>query len=350
VILAEATVRLPSVAVAGVVAAATVILTGVVRRVAIAWAVLDVPNERSLHRVPTPRAGGLAIAIVVLGVVLWLGWRGDLGPRAVIGLIGGASLVAAVGWVDDLRSLPNSVRAIAQVAAGGWFLAWTGGLDTLRIGDQSASLGAVGTVFALIAIVWSINLYNFMDGIDGIAGGQAVVAAGFAAVLLAGVLPGLSLLSAAIGGASLGFLAWNWAPARIFMGDVGSGLLGFLFATLAVLSERGGGPPLVSWVLFGGVFIFDATVTLVRRIVTGERWYAAHKSHAYQRAVQSGWSHARVSTGVIVLSAGLGLSGVAVAWRAELLLPCLGGALTLLTVCYLWIEKRMPMRPQSSSR
>lgn len=335
----------------GVLAAvATAALTGLVRRVAIARSVLDLPNERSLHRVPTPRAGGLAIAIVVLGVTLWLGVRAELPWRTVIGLIGGSTLVAAVGWVDDLRSLPNSVRAIAQVTAAAWFLAWTGGLDTLRVGNDPVSVGAVGTTLALVGLVWSINLYNFMDGIDGIAGGQAVVAAGFAAVLLAEVMPGLSLLSATIGGASLGFLVWNWSPARIFMGDVGSGLLGFLFAALALLSERGGGPPLISWVLFGGVFIFDATVTLVRRMATGERWYAAHKSHAYQRAVRSGWSHAQVSSGVIALSSVLGLLGVAVARRAELILPCVGGALTLLTACYLWIEKRLPMRPESASR
>jgi len=336
--------------VTGGTALAGVVLTGIVRRLVLQHAVLDVPNERSLHRVPTPRAGGLAIAIVVLGVVLWLGWRGDLSPRAVIGLIGGASLVVLVGWWDDIRSLPSSLRAIAQVTAAAWFLAWTGGIDNLRAGDYAVSLGTAGFLVALVGLVWSINLYNFMDGIDGVAGGQAVVAAGFSAVLLAGVSPGLSLLSAAIGGASLGFLAWNWAPARIFMGDVGSGLLGFLFAALALLSEKGGGPPIVSWLLFGGVFIFDATVTLIRRIVEGERWYAAHKSHAYQRAVQSGWSHARVSTGVMILSAVLSLLGVAAARRAELLLPCLGGALTLLTFCYLWIEKRMPMRSQRSSR
>ena len=163
-------------------------------------------------------------------------------------------------------------------------------------------------------------------------------------------MPGLSLLSAALGGASLGFLLWNWAPARIFMGDVGSGLLGFLFAALALLSERGGGPPLMSWLLFGGVFIFDATVTLVRRMAMGERWYAAHRSHAYQRAVQSGWSHAQVSCGVMALSVVLGLLGAAVARRAELVLPCVGTALTLLTVCYLWIEKRLPMRRESGNR
>lgn len=326
------------------------VLTSLVRRQAVATAVLDFPNERSLHQVPTARGGGIALAVVVLGVLAWLGWSGLLPAAQVVGLAGGASLVALVGWVDDVRSLPSHIRAIAQTVAAGWFLWWTGGMETLVIGGRTLALGPAGTALALVAIVWSINLYNFMDGIDGIAGGQAVVAGGFAAVLLAGVAPGLSLLSAAIAGASLGFLAWNWSPARIFMGDVGSGLLGFLFAALALLSERGGGAPLLSWLLFGGVFIFDATVTLVRRIARGERWYAAHRNHAYQRAVRSGWSHARVSSGVIGLSAVLCLLGVTVAGHPDLLLPCVGGALALLSICYLWIEKRLPMRPEPANR
>jgi Fuc2NAc and GlcNAc transferase len=324
-------------------ALAGVVLTGIARRLAVRHAVLDIPNERSLHRDPIPRAGGVALAIVALSVVLWLGWRGDLSGRVVVGLAGGSFLVALVGWVDDVRNLPNSLRAVAQFAAAAWFLGWAGGLDSLRLGVQFLPLGGAATAVALVGIVWSINLYNFMDGIDGIAGGQAVVAATLATVLLADVAPSLGLVTAAIAGASIGFLVWNWSPARIFMGDVGSGLLGFLFAALALLSERSGGPPLVSWALLGGVFIFDATITLLRRIAHGERWYAAHRSHAYQRAVQSGWSHARVAAGAMVLAGVLGLLGALVALRPELLLPVGGLGLGLLSACYWWIEKRMPM-------
>jgi Fuc2NAc and GlcNAc transferase len=329
-------------AVCAAIASAT--LTAGARRLAVDRSVLDVPNERSLHLSPTPRAGGVAIAAVVLVVLAWLGWHDLLEAAVVAGLAGGVVVVTTVGWMDDLRSLPSGVRALAQLAAAAWFLWWAGGMGTLALGERTVALGPAGTALALIAIVWSINLYNFMDGIDGIAGGQAVVAGGVGAGLLAGAAPGLSFLSAAIAGASLGFLVWNWSPARIFMGDAGSGLLGFLFAALALLSERGGGPPLVSWLLFGGAFIFDATVTLIRRIVKGERWYAAHKSHAYQRAVQSGWSHAQVSSGVVALSAVLCLLGLVVARRPDLMLLCVGGGVALLLACYLWIERRLPMR------
>jgi Fuc2NAc and GlcNAc transferase len=330
-------------------AVAAALMTAGARRLAIKRAILDVPSERSLHGSPTPTAGGVSVAVVVALALAWLGWSRLLDATVVAGLAGGAVVVATIGWIDDLKSLPSTARAVAQTMAAAWFLWWTGGVDALRLGQRTIELGAAGSVLALLGMTWSINLYNFMDGIDGIAGGQAVVAAAFGATFFAGVAPGLSLLSAAIAGSSLGFLAWNWSPARIFMGDVGSGLLGFLFAALALLSERGGGAPLLSWVLLGGVFIFDATVTLVRRMAKGERWYAAHKRHAYQRAVRSGWSHARVSSGVIALSAVLGLLGVTVARHPDLLLPCVGGALALLTTCYLWIEKRLPMRPEPAN-
>jgi Fuc2NAc and GlcNAc transferase len=147
----------------------------------------------------------------------------------------------------------------------------------------------------------------------------------------------------AIAAASGGFLAWNWAPAKIFMGDVGSGLLGFLFGTLAVASERAGGVPLLLWVLLLGVFVFDATVTLLRRVVRGERWYDAHRSHAYQRAVRAGWTHARVSSAVLLLTAVLGGLAAAASRRPGLALPGFLAGMALLAVVYLFVERRNPM-------
>ncbi len=343
-ILAEPPAGVPSPVLLGGVAAVVVgLLTGVVRRLTLARAVLDVPNERSLHTSPTPRGGGVAVAVVVLAVIGWLGLRALLPGRVVIGLAGGAIIVALVGWIDDVRSLPNRVRAGAQAVAAIWFLYWIGGVTSLRMGEALIPLGIGGSILALVGIVWSINLYNFMDGIDGLAGGQAVVAATIATILLADRDPGLALTSAAIAGAAIGFLAWNWAPARIFLGDTGSGLLGFLFAALAILSERSAGPSAVSWVLLGAVFVFDATVTLVRRMMRGERWYAAHKSHAYQRAVRSGFSHARVTGGAILLSGVTGALAAALLGRPDLMWPICLAAVVLLTAVYLWIERRMPM-------
>jgi Fuc2NAc and GlcNAc transferase len=325
-------------------------LTGVTRRIAVARAILDLPNERSLHQQPIPRAGGVSIAGTVTGALLFLGWGGLLAGDEVLGLLGAALLVAVVGWIDDLRSLPTRLRASVHALAGIWFLAWTGGFHAIRIGDETIQLGLAGDGLALVGIVWSVNLYNFMDGVDGIAGGQGVIAAGLGALLLVPAQPGLGLLAAALSGACLGFLVWNWSPARIFMGDVGSGLLGFLFAALALLSERNGGPTLLVWAFFGGVFIFDATVTLLRRAMRGERWWAAHRSHAYQRAVQSGWGHARVASGIIGLAAAMGALGIVVARIPELLPWCAGAALVVLIAFYLAIERRFPMaRSRDSS-
>lgn len=327
----------------------SVVLTWLVRRAALSRSLLDIPNARSSHTTPTPRGGGLAIAVIVLGTALVAGRFGWIESTDALGLVGGGLLIATIGWIDDVRGLPSGVRAGAQALAAAWFLWWTGGMATLMVGGHLFTLGWPGNLLALLAIVWSTNLYNFMDGIDGLAGGQARVAASAATLLLAESVPELSLVTASIAGASLGFLMWNWSPARIFMGDVGSGLLGFLFAALALLSERGGGPPAVVWVLFGGVFFFDATVTLLRRTARGERWYAAHKSHAYQRLVQSGWSHAQASTGAIILTGVLCGFGALTARRPGWMWPAVGMGLLALSFAYLWIERRMPMRRPGSA-
>jgi Fuc2NAc and GlcNAc transferase len=199
-------------------------------------------------------------------------------------------------------------------------------------------------VLAVVGCVWMVCLFNFMDGIDGISGTEATTAGlwGGALLWLAGSHE-LAVLSLMVGAAAAGFLVWNWAPARIFMGDVGSCLLGFCFAIVALSSERAGAVPLLVWMILLGVFVFDATVTLLRRVVRRERWHEAHRSHAYQRAVQSGWSHRQVSGGVAVTNLALGALATA-GWRWPELLPlCVLAALVLLTAIYVWVERRAPM-------
>lgn len=156
------------------------------------------------------------------------------------------------------------------------------------------------------------------------------------------------MVSLLIAAASAGFLIWNWAPAQIFMGDVGSGLLGFLFGVLAITSENTGSLSLTVWVLLLAVFIVDATLTLLRRVAHGERWYAAHKSHAYQRLVLSGLSHQWVSGSVIGINLALsGLAVIAVKYSALApLLLVLGCA--VLTSIYIAVERRNPMSGASS--
>jgi Fuc2NAc and GlcNAc transferase len=194
-----------------------------------------------------------------------------------------------------------------------------------------------------------INLYNFMDGIDGLAGGQAVLVGLVAAAVSwnAGV-PSLAAIALLIAAAAAGFLAWNWAPAKIFLGDVGSGFLGFVFAVIALASELRGTTPLLLWLLLLGVFVFDATLTLTRRVFHGDRWYDAHRSHAYQRAVQAGYSHQQVTTACLTLTALLG----ALAWfgteQGAWQPAVLGIGIVLLFVAYLSVERMRPMYPAST--
>lgn len=334
---------------AAVLAAAA--LTGLIRRYALARALLDVPNHRSSHTVPTPRGGGLAIAAVTLGGIGALGVAGTVPAPAALALVGGGALVAGIGWLDDHSHVPARWRSLVHAAAAAWALYWAGGLPSLSLGGARLELGVAGTLLAVVGIVWLTNLYNFMDGIDGIAGGEALTAGGAGgAMLWAAGAPGLGAAAFLVAAASAGFLVWNWPPARIFMGDVGSGLLGFLFAVLAVFSERAGAVPLLAWAVLLGVFLFDATVTLVRRVLRGERFFDAHRLHAYQRAVQSGWSHARVSGAVLLINLLLAALAAA-AWRQPRMLPAaLAAGVALLAAMQLWVERRRPMWPAAEPR
>ncbi len=328
-------------------AALSGLATGVVRRYALERRLLDHPNERSSHERPTPRGGGLALAGVVLGGVALAGMLGWVPAAVSVAVTGGGLVVAGIGLVDDHRPQPVGLRAALHLLAAVWAVAWLGGLPDLRIGLHSVHLGWSGSVVAVLGIAWAINLYNFMDGIDGLAAGQAVVAAGLGgAFLLAEGPDGLALVALLACGASLGFLPWNWPPARIFMGDVGSGLLGFVFGSLALASERAGSLPLIGWILLLGTFVFDASVTLARRMLSGARWYEAHRTHGYQRAVQSGWSHRRV-TGVLLILATV-LGGLAwLAWRRPAWsLAAMMLAVVLLGAGYLALERRRPMAPR----
>jgi Fuc2NAc and GlcNAc transferase len=318
-------------------------LTGMVRGRMLARGRLDMPNERSSHAVPTPRGGGLAIAAVVLGGMTLAAFRGWLPLDVTMALVGGGLLIAAIGWLDDWFNLNAWPRLLVHAIAAVWALAWLGGMPRLQVGAGTVGLGLFGSVLAVLGIVWATNFYNFMDGIDGIAGVQAVAAgiAGGVLLMLAGA-PDLAGAAVLVGAASAGFLVWNWAPARIFMGDVGSGLLGFLFAVLAVASENRGAVPLLAWTLLLGVFVVDATLTLLRRALEGEPVFAAHRKHAYQRAVQAGMSHARVSTLVLVLNVALAPLALLALRLPDYLLAITGagiGALVLMQIGVLtWAE------------
>ncbi len=287
--------------------AASVALVGAVRRYALAAAVLDRPGERSMHSVPTPRGGGLAIVAAVLAVTIALALAGALAGGDALGILGAVAAVAAIGWLDDRRSLPRAPRLLVQGLAALWLLAWIGVPSRLVLGDVAVPLGPFAWPLGVLAIVWLVNLYNFMDGIDGIAGLEGLaVAAGAAVLFAAGGQPGWALLCVAVAASCAGFLAWNWAPARIFMGDAGSYALGCTFAACALAGERGGAAPAAAWLLLLGVFVVDATLTLAMRAAAGTRFWVPHRDHAYQRLARIGAGHARTAAGAGLLTAIVG--------------------------------------------
>jgi Fuc2NAc and GlcNAc transferase len=283
---------------------ATWALTGALRRYAIRQSVMDVPNERSSHDVPTPRGGGLSVAVVVTLVLVLMFLSGSIQREVLIALGGGGGLVAAIGFWDDHTDLSKALRLTAQFGAGIWAVMWLGGAPEIPLGSHAVQLGLFGHVLGVVSIVWMINLFNFMDGIDAIASVEAItVSIGAGVILLAaGNIP-LTYALLALAAATTGFLIWNWPPARIFMGDGGSSYIGFALAAAAVATSHAGGINLWSWLILFGVFVVDATVTLVVRMKRREPWYEAHRTHAYQHAARTLGSHLPVSlsTGAINL-------------------------------------------------
>ena len=261
---------------------------GVVRWYAIRRDVLDHPNARSSHARPTPRGGGLGLLIAV---GLALGLLTVPLPRAMWVALAGVACVAGVGWWDDHGGLSVRLRLAVHVIAG-----------LLMIPLVLLGYSGAPWLLALLAAGWvlitvsSINVVNFIDGIDGMIGAQALVFG--ASCWWLGASAGASAsagVGAALAGAALGFLVWNWAPARIFLGDVGSGALGVLFVAAGLLlAAEGGLDPVLALLPLAPIFL-DATVTLVRRARRGERLTESHRSHLYQRLANGGWGHARVS-------------------------------------------------------
>lgn len=283
-------------------------LTAVLRKRALS---IDVPNSRSSHIVPTPRGGGLAAVLATTVMLVVLAARGTVAPDLFWAVTVGGLAVAAVGLMDDRQALSPKVRFVVHVGAAIWALAWLGGLPPLQLGDRVIELGWGGYVLGVLGIVWTLNLFNFMDGIDGIAGSEAVFVAlaGCMLQFSAAGSGGAVAVGLVFAGACAGFLVWNWPPAKIFMGDVGSGYMGYLIAVLALAFARDNPVALLVWVILGGAFFMDATITLARRWSRRERVYEAHRTHAYQRLALRWQSHRCVTLLTI---------GINVLW----LLPC----------------------------
>jgi Fuc2NAc and GlcNAc transferase len=286
-------------------------LTGLVRRLAISHGVLDIPNERSSHDAPTPRAGGISIVLVSTAGLSVLKVLGAIDFASFMALAPGGLAVAIVGFIDDRRPLQPRLRLVVHFAAALWAMFWLGGVPPLAFGEELVTLGWAGYALGTLLIVWGLNLFNFMDGIDGLAASEAVFIAWAAvalAVLDAGTHanPGVALV---FGAACAGFLVWNWPKAKIFMGDVGSGYIGYFLVVLALAGARGSPVALFVCLILGGIFFVDATLTLLRRLARRERVQQAHRSHAYQWLARRWHSHKRVTLAVALIN---------VVW----LLPC----------------------------
>ena len=271
------------------------LLTWVVKFLLIKKNIIDIPNERSSHTNPTPRGGGIAIVITWFMGLLYLFIYKQIQSDLFFALLSGLILVF-VGILDDIYDLKPVIRMIAQILSAALALYFIGGVKTLDLGFATVKSIWLLSFLAIIGIVWFINLFNFLDGIDGYAGMEAVFIS-LALYFFTSQNYYLILVAAV-----LGFLIWNWQPAKIFMGDVGSTLLGFNFGILAIYEQNKNYISIIVFLIISSLFWFDATYTLFRRWKNKEQLSKAHKKHAYQRIVQAGFSHQKTVLFAILIN------------------------------------------------
>ena len=280
-------------------------LTHVLRRYALHKSLLDIPNGRSSHTIPTPRGGGVAIVISYLVALVWMLFAGLIGRDPFLAMFGAGALIAALGFLDDHGHIAARWRLLGHFFAAAWALFWLGGLPAINVFGMTLAPGLIVNVLAAFYLVWLLNLYNFMDGIDGIASVEAIcVCVGAAIIYALSGVASLVWLPVLLACAVAGFLFWNFPPAKIFMGDAGSGFLGIMLGCLSLQGAWISSQFLWVWLILLGVFIVDATVTLIRRLVRGDKVYEAHRSHAYQFASRRFGKHLPVTSAVGVINLG----------------------------------------------
>ncbi|PPB99741.1 glycosyltransferase family 4 protein [Acinetobacter pittii] len=277
--------------------------TYLMRAYALKKNIIDNPNERSSHSVPTPRGGGVAVVCSYLISLGFLIYTGQLDITIGFTLIGAGSVVALLGFLDDHGHINSMLRLVIHflIAIGAVF--FLGGFSDVTLFNGSLHLGWFANIIAILFLVWLLNLYNFMDGINGIASVEAIttlLSLAFIYLLLDAQLSSelLFILAACV----LGFVLWNFPKARIFMGDAGSGFLGLILGILALISLKTDPALFCAWLICLGVFIVDATFTLIRRVINGHKMYDAHRSHAYQYASRKYNSHTTVTIGVLLIN------------------------------------------------
>lgn len=281
------------------------LLTLFLRRYALAKNVMDVPNHRSAHTIPTPRGGGVAFVISILLSIPLMNSFGYLTPEGSWALLCAGTFVATLGFLDDHGHLNVGLRLLGHSIAAILALYWMSGFPSIELFHWTINSSFIMNVFGFFYFIWLINLYNFMDGIDGLAASEAIfVCLGSSFIYWLCQDEGLTVLPLMLAASVGGFLIWNWPPARIFMGDAGSGFLGFVIAVLSLQATHMYPHFFWSWLILLGVFITDATVTLLRRMIQKDRIYEAHATHAYQKASRYYHSHLRISSSVLLINLG----------------------------------------------
>ncbi|MFT4563049.1 MAG: Fuc2NAc and GlcNAc transferase [Gammaproteobacteria bacterium] len=255
---------------------------------------VDIPNARSLHQTPVPRGGGGAILIATSLCSVFILLQFELTDAVFLAWIACGVALGLLGWLDDHRNLSSAPRFACQLAVAAVFTVVLSSAPGTTMPSYFTGYYLAYLLAATIGIVWMVNLYNFMDGADGYAASEALLVAGCGAVIVGSRCADLpSLLAWSVAGSAAGFLIWNWQPAKIFMGDVGSYFIGFQFAALVAYDTFRGPGPWV-WLILLAPFTVDSSLTLISRILQRERWWQAHRSHVYQLVVLGGWSHARL--------------------------------------------------------
>lgn len=271
-----------------------------VRAISIKYRILDTPGSRSSHAVPTARTGGIAILLGIFAGLIYttgLGYPEEMSTYFEVACLA-ALAVAGISFVDDLYTIPSLPRLGIHFLMAG-VLIWWGRMQLTELELPFVSFElpfGVGLVFSILFVTGFINFFNFMDGINGIAAFQGIAGgAALAALLLMGGTRNTVLISTALAGACLGFLPHNFPKARMFMGDIGSTAIGFALAMLTLIGSERTELPWIAFVLCLGVFIYDATFTLFKRMLQGEKFWKPHRQHHYQLLIRCGWSHTRVS-------------------------------------------------------
>ena len=319
------------------------LLTSFIRIYAIKKSLIDIPGDRTSHDTPTPRGGGMAFITTWVLVLLLGTFSGYIDQKLAAAIIPASLLIAFVAFMDDHYDLSSMLRLLVQIIAAVVFLYFLDALDSPGSASVVAERNYTKMFLEMVAIVWSINLFNFMDGIDTIASVEGIylfLLGGIFIFISGGTVEGS--LAVILSFSIAGFLLWNLPPAKIFMGDAGSHFLGFMVAALALICERKYGLSLLVWVILYGAFWFDAVLTLIRRMIRKEKWYMPHKLHAYQRLHQSGMSHGKVT--LIYLKINVILAAIAYVGftYVKLLNVSLIVSIVILSVLYFKAENLAP--------